>query len=186
MRQPIGARLRFTILERDEFTCQYCGSTPRDVKLEVDHINPAYLVGKNDESNLITSCKPCNIGKNKHKLNGILPKYSQKISLIGLLEEHYRPELQEICDVWYTAYQNKPLDRMSFALLLQYKRHNEAIIVDALKDAIALNNEAYFAYNDWVMALDDNFIEDEPEICNTSISHYRKRYKVISYLKPTN
>ena len=57
-------KLRFTILHRDNFTCQYCGRTPQDgIKLEIDHINPYSNNGDTEPSNLITSCSECNIGK---------------------------------------------------------------------------------------------------------------------------
>ena len=57
-------KLRFSILERDNFTCQYCGRTPQDgAKLCVDHIIPFKTTKKDDINNLITSCFECNIGK---------------------------------------------------------------------------------------------------------------------------
>jgi len=55
--------LRFNVLKRDNFTCQYCGQHAPDVKLEVDHIVPIVEGGTNEESNLITSCYACNRGK---------------------------------------------------------------------------------------------------------------------------
>ena len=49
---------------RDNFTCQYCGRTPKDnVILHVDHIIPKSKGGKNTVDNLITSCVYCNMGK---------------------------------------------------------------------------------------------------------------------------
>ncbi len=56
--------LRFKILQRDNFTCQYCGRTPQNgVKLQIDHIIPESKGGKFVEENLITSCEECNLGK---------------------------------------------------------------------------------------------------------------------------
>ena len=53
------------MFNRDDFTCQYCGRTPREdgVKLQVDHIIPVSRGGSNSIWNLITSCSDCNIGK---------------------------------------------------------------------------------------------------------------------------
>ena len=61
----ISIKLRFEILERDNFTCQYCGRNPKEdgIKLEVDHINPKSKGGKNEKENLITACMDCNRGK---------------------------------------------------------------------------------------------------------------------------
>ena len=57
-------RLRFTILRRDEFTCQYCGRTPTDgAKLHIDHIQPESKGGDLSMDNLVTSCFECNEGK---------------------------------------------------------------------------------------------------------------------------
>lgn len=57
-------KLRFTVLRRDKFTCQYCGRTPKDgAKLNLDHIQPKSKDGKLTVSNLITSCVECNQGK---------------------------------------------------------------------------------------------------------------------------
>jgi 5-methylcytosine-specific restriction endonuclease McrA len=58
-------KLRFTILSRDNFTCQYCGRMPSDgAKLEIDHIYPRAKGGALlAEDNLIASCSECNLGK---------------------------------------------------------------------------------------------------------------------------
>lgn len=61
-----GLSLRFKILERDKFTCQYCGRNPRDnesIILNVDHIRPISADGTWEENNLITACFECNLGK---------------------------------------------------------------------------------------------------------------------------
>ena len=62
---------RFEIFKRDDFTCGYCGRNSIDdkVKLQVDHIKPRSLGGKNHPSNLITACFDCNIGKRDFLLN---------------------------------------------------------------------------------------------------------------------
>lgn len=55
--------LRWQILERDNFTCQYCGQRAPDAKLEVDHKIPVSEGGKDEPDNLVTSCYACNRGK---------------------------------------------------------------------------------------------------------------------------
>lgn len=54
--------LRLKVWERDNWTCQYCGSTDRD-NLQVDHIMPISRGGSNKLKNLVTACRPCNISK---------------------------------------------------------------------------------------------------------------------------
>lgn len=60
-RKQLSNYVRFQVLKRDLFTCQYCGRS--GVELEVDHITPVSKGGTNDMDNLITSCKDCNRGK---------------------------------------------------------------------------------------------------------------------------
>lgn len=63
-RDPIPARLRFTVLQRDNYRCQYCGRTQQDGhEMHVDHIVPVSKGGLTSENNLITSCRDCNLGK---------------------------------------------------------------------------------------------------------------------------
>ncbi len=58
-------KLRIFILNRDSFSCQYCGRSPMKEKvvLHIDHKIPRNKGGTNDISNLITSCQECNLGK---------------------------------------------------------------------------------------------------------------------------
>jgi 5-methylcytosine-specific restriction endonuclease McrA len=62
--------MRFAILSRDNFTCQYCGQKAPDVRLEVDHVFPKSRGGKNEMSNYKTACWDCNRGK----YNSVLTK----------------------------------------------------------------------------------------------------------------
>jgi hypothetical protein len=62
-RKTIGKRKRFEIFKRDNFTCQYCGSTPPAVILHVDHILAVANGGGNETENLTTACQGCNLGK---------------------------------------------------------------------------------------------------------------------------
>lgn len=72
-KSPKGISLRFKILARDNFTCQYCGRNVKDdgVKLQVDHILPKSIFPQlaKDKSNLITSCRECNLGKSNLMLH---------------------------------------------------------------------------------------------------------------------
>jgi 5-methylcytosine-specific restriction endonuclease McrA len=82
---PIVAAIglgRDGILERDAYTCRYCGKSPPEVELHVDHmlsqvewrercgdltathtVSGMLLRGVNDPANLTTSCAQCNLGK---------------------------------------------------------------------------------------------------------------------------
>jgi 5-methylcytosine-specific restriction endonuclease McrA len=64
-RDPLPARLRFGILQRDGFRCRYCGrpGTASGVVLHVDHLIPFAAGGATSEANLVTACEECNLGK---------------------------------------------------------------------------------------------------------------------------
>jgi hypothetical protein len=62
-RKEIPKGVRFEVLKRDKFTCQYCGAKAPDVLLNVDHVHAVAKGGGNDLLNLITACWPCNAGK---------------------------------------------------------------------------------------------------------------------------
>jgi len=68
-RKAIPKRIRFEVFKRDSFKCQYCGAEAPSVILQVDHIVPVSKGGKNDISNLITSCCSCNSGKSDKLLD---------------------------------------------------------------------------------------------------------------------
>lgn len=61
--------LRFSILQRDKFTCQYCGKAGGE--LEVDHVVPQSRGGSDDPGNLKTACVDCNRGKSDTPLQPI-------------------------------------------------------------------------------------------------------------------
>ncbi len=73
--------LRFKILARDDFTCQYCGRKAVEAELEVDHVQPRSQGGKTDWANLITSCIDCNQGKRDRLLS---PQQVQKKRSTGV------------------------------------------------------------------------------------------------------
>ncbi len=67
--KPIKKGLRFEILKRDGFRCVYCGATPLQRLLHVDHVTPRSKGGSNDPSNLVTACLVCNLGKSATPLD---------------------------------------------------------------------------------------------------------------------
>lgn len=85
--------MRFEVFKRDSFKCQYCGQSAPEVVLHADHINPVFEGGKNELTNLITSCEACNLGKGKRKLNNKTAVEKQKAQLDELNERRIQLEM---------------------------------------------------------------------------------------------
>ena len=78
----IGKRIRFEVFKRDGFKCQYCGRTPPEVVLEIDHIIPKIAGGKDSIENYITACFDCNRGKGSTKLESVPTSVQANITLL--------------------------------------------------------------------------------------------------------
>lgn len=65
-KREINLRLRFKVMQRDNFKCAICGSSPAkdpSVELHIDHIIPWSKGGETEIDNLQTLCSKCNLGK---------------------------------------------------------------------------------------------------------------------------
>lgn len=58
--------LRFSVFQRDNYTCVYCGA--KTEPLHCDHVIPYSKGGSNDMDNLATSCQFCNTSKGNKTL----------------------------------------------------------------------------------------------------------------------
>jgi hypothetical protein len=65
-------KLRITILNRDGWTCTYCGG----VANEVDHIIPLKRGGSDDPDNLTSACRTCNARKHDDSVGVFLGTFS--------------------------------------------------------------------------------------------------------------
>lgn len=65
----VSPSIRFKILERDNFTCIYCGNKSTEAKLHLDHIVPHSRGGETTIHNLAAACSDCNLGKKARKLS---------------------------------------------------------------------------------------------------------------------
>jgi diadenosine tetraphosphate (Ap4A) HIT family hydrolase/5-methylcytosine-specific restriction endonuclease McrA len=61
--RPISGSIRYEVLSRAKFKCQLCGISADEKNIEVDHIFPKSLGGKDDLSNYQALCYSCNASK---------------------------------------------------------------------------------------------------------------------------
>ena len=64
--RDVNLRLRFKVMQRDNFKCCACGASPAkdpSVILHIDHIVPWSKGGETEMNNLQTLCSKCNFGK---------------------------------------------------------------------------------------------------------------------------
>lgn len=85
MRRPsLSKRMRFLILERDRFTCRYCGRSAPDVVLHIDHVHAWAAGGSHTPDNFVTACSDCNLGKATERVSP--PLWSERqLAVAGML-----------------------------------------------------------------------------------------------------
>ena len=100
---------RRTVFARDQYVCQYCGSTAKD--LTIDHVVPKRHGGPTVWENLVCSCRRCNMKKGDKMLHQTgmklmrqphRPRYIPYISLtkylVGRKNEVWRDYLPVFAD----------------------------------------------------------------------------------------
>lgn len=92
-RKCISKRVRFEVLKRDSFTCQYCGKMPPDTILHIDHIKPVSKGGNNGMLNLVTSCQDCNLGKSDIALSDNSSIKKQQAQIAQMAEKKAQIEM---------------------------------------------------------------------------------------------
>lgn len=179
--------LRFKIIERDNFTCQYCGKTPPEAILHVDHIYPKSKGGTDDEINLITSCSDCNLGKKAKVIKNPKTKKEIKQQLQSakekeeLLEEYHKyksklkaretRDLQKINkhwkELWGGNYELGFRGKVSIKRFLKFTDRND--IIDSMD----------IAY----MRIDDDAYQCFRYFCGVVNSKKKKREQELEILK---
>jgi hypothetical protein len=110
IRKGIPKSVRFEVLKRDSFSCQYCGASAPDAVLHIDHIDPVANSGDNHITNLITSCEGCNLGKSDKALSDDSAVKKAKNQLDQLQE---RREQLEMMMEWQRGLRNLADDAVS-------------------------------------------------------------------------
>lgn len=132
-RMSIGKSLRFEIFARDGFTCQYCGTRPPDVVLELDHIHPVSKGGDDEPINLITSCYDCNRGKRAKILSEIAPRPDAGLASLKAYQEIAEAEqylrTKQVKDDVFARVKEALIDVWVSSLTDQYEPTNKQWVV---------------------------------------------------------
>ena len=131
-RKDIPKRVRFEVLKRDKFTCQYCGRQAPDVVLNIDHITPVSKGGTNEITNLITSCFDCNSGKTDRELSDDSVVKKQKAQL-DMLQE--RREQLELMRQWQLELTNEILTEAKIVNDVVHKMSGMSLTDEGLRAA---------------------------------------------------
>ena len=121
-RKSISKKTRFMLFKRDAFTCQYCGRTPPNITLEIDHIIPVKSGGTNDEDNLIVACFDCNRGKSAEHLTTVPETVKTRTILLKEQNEQAKQYVK-----W-----------------LDNKRRRQEIDVDSIQDILSTFHDSVF------------------------------------------
>lgn len=160
-RKVISKKIRFEVLKRDNFTCQYCGKQAPEVVLEIDHITPVVKGGGNDLFNLITSCFECNRGKGKRKLKDKTTIQKQKTELNNL---NAKREQLEMLKKWRDEVVNVDNDVIKFF---------EETIKKACDNSYGLSEHGIKSLKSYIKRFEH---KELLEVINISFEQYFKDY----------
>ena len=82
---------RKNIITRDSCTCQYCGAESPPSELTIDHIVPRVQGGADQWTNMVTSCRGCNMKK-----GGRTPRQAG----MRLLRQPFKPTVMEFINLY--------------------------------------------------------------------------------------
>ena len=154
-RKSISAKLRFEVFKRDKFQCQYCGRSAPQVILHVDHIEPVAKDGTNDITNLITSCRECNLGKGARRISDDAAILKEKQQLDALNERReqlemmmqWRKELSELNEQTFLYVESCFFEKTGYTLTengkLKLRRCLMAFSLNEVIDAIDTSVSQY-------------------------------------------
>ena len=73
---------RITVWNKYKGHCAYCGEYLEFSKMQVDHIDPKYLGGKDDLGNYNPSCRQCNFYKSTFDIEGFRDRLTTMIERV--------------------------------------------------------------------------------------------------------
>lgn len=144
----LSKKIRFEVFKRDGFSCCYCGKTPPQTTLEIDHIIPISKGGDHNLNNLLVSCFDCNRGKSNIELTRVPSKISRNFKILKEKElqikaykkfilkinDRINSEILEIESIFQLTFPKRRFsDNFKF---ISTKRFLEKLPLETLKDSM--------------------------------------------------
>jgi hypothetical protein len=154
MHEGVSHTLRFQVLLRDRFTCQYCGAKAPQARVEVEHIVPPKQGGAaTNPANLICSCRECNRGKGTKQLKDSNLTALTDFSIIEAqlhriiatttasleMERHLQSLALELDRYWWEEIARQPEYQFSEPVLAVFRHLLRKVDIAALKECMALS-----------------------------------------------
>jgi|LakMenEpi09Nov12_1017454.scaffolds.fasta_scaffold00415_3 tetratricopeptide (TPR) repeat protein len=151
--RKISSSIRFDIFQRDNHTCQYCGRTPPEVKLVVDHLIPVAQGGTDVFENLATSCEECNSGKSAKLIKDFTGGFNKeewskhiRAKRLQILKER-REKLDEIMQHWASSLKKRSLSQKDNTAIEHFiERYEPDWIKAAIDIAVRKEIQDYVKY----------------------------------------
>ena len=146
--------LRWKILERDNFTCQYCGQKAPNVSLHIDHILSIEDGGDYNPDNLKTACSACNMGKSGLAIIKRRKKLASPYP--ALLLQPVTPHAFRQDEALNTISEHNGIKRVELAQLLNIRVNYVAVLLGRLKkkDKVFHTNGKWYETNEPVLSDD--------------------------------
>lgn len=157
----ISKKIRFEVFKRDGFQCAYCGKSPPEIILEIDHIDPISKGGTDDINNLITSCFDCNRGKRNILLDKIPSKLIDNLEILKEKENQFKEykklikkienrfnkqikELEGVLDYYFPEHPDFVYRFEDSFKKITLKRFFELLPFEKIKQALTMACEKFF------------------------------------------
>lgn len=179
-RKSIKKSVKFEVLKRDSFTCQYCGKSAPTVVLEIDHILPVCKGGDNEILNLVTSCYDCNRGKSGKPLTDMSTINAQKQQLKIINEKRNQFEMLK---KWRESLLN--LDDEEFNYFNAIWTNKTGYTINEHGKPRILKEIKTYGLNEVItsMELSVNQYFDNNNPANSIDNVYQKIFKILTYRK---
>jgi len=138
-RKQLNPKKRFLILNRDNFTCQYCWlKAGKWVQLQIDHKIPVSKGWDDSLENLITSCFECNIWKWDMDVKKI-KHIAEKTKINDKIKEFLNEFFEYWNNNWYWN-----IDWNSMALLSLYIKIETNIKYERVEDLNIIDSPFHY------------------------------------------